>query len=133
MEVVSKGEGKIGDIKLLTDMQHRLLTDDFNNTSVDYPANETIIDLFENQVNRNPDAIALIFEDEQFTYRELNRQSNQLARYLKRKGVTAETLVPVCVERNSQMIVALIAILKSGAKVPVSKSGYAKLRSVLGL
>lgn len=115
MQVVEKGDGTIGDIELLTDAQKQLVTTAFNNTTTGYPDHETIVDLFEHQVHRTPNAVALVFDDQQLTYGELNSRANQLARYLQRKGVNAGTLVPVCVERNPAMIVALIAILKAGA------------------
>lgn len=76
--------------------------------------------LFEAQVKRTPDAIAVIFEDQQLTYRELNEKANQLAHYLQSLGVASEVLVGICVERSIEMIVGLLAILKAGgAYVPI--------------
>ncbi|HEY9613103.1 non-ribosomal peptide synthetase, partial [Allocoleopsis sp.] len=76
--------------------------------------------LFEKQVEQTPDAIAVVFEDEQLTYRELNNRSNQLAHYLQKLGVSSEVLVGICLERSVEMIVGLLGILKAGgAYVPL--------------
>jgi len=80
----------------------------------------SIVQLFENQVGRTPNAIALIWEEQQITYRELNEQANQLAHYLQNLGVGLETLVGICVERSPAMIVGILGILKAGgAYVPL--------------
>ena len=71
--------------------------------------------MFEVQVERTPDAVAVVFEDEQLTYRELNQRANQLAHYLVSLGVQPEVLVGICVERSLKMLIALLAILKAGA------------------
>jgi amino acid adenylation domain-containing protein len=70
--------------------------------------------LFEAQVEQAPDAIALVFEDEQLTYRELNNRSNQLAHYLQKLGVSSDVLVGICLERSVEAIAALLGILKAG-------------------
>ncbi|MHC5729977.1 MAG: AMP-binding protein, partial [Nostoc sp.] len=76
--------------------------------------------LFEAQVERTPDAVALIFEDQQLTYRQLNERANQLAHYLQKKGVKPEVLVSICIERSLEMVVGLLGILKAGgAYVPL--------------
>ncbi|ACU62621.1 non-ribosomal peptide synthetase [Chitinophaga pinensis] len=82
--------------------------------------NKTIIDLFEAQVSIIPDEVALLFDGQQMTYRELNEQSNRLGHYLRSKGVREDTLVPICVSRSFEMIVGIIGILKAGgAYVPI--------------
>ena len=76
--------------------------------------------LFEEQVRNNPDAIAIVSDKDQITYKELNERSNQLARYLQKQGVEAETLVPICLERSLEMIIGMLGILKAGgAYVPI--------------
>jgi amino acid adenylation domain-containing protein len=88
----------------------------------------SIHQLIEFQVSQTPDAIAVIFEDEQLTYRELNQKANQLAHHLSTLGVKPEVLVGVCVERSLEMIIALLAILKAGgAYVPLDPT-YPKER-----
>jgi non-ribosomal peptide synthetase component F len=80
----------------------------------------TIHELFETQVQNNPEAVAIICQGQQLTYGELNAQANQLAHYLKSVGVTKESLVGLCIERSLAMVVGVLAILKaSGAYVPL--------------
>lgn len=87
---------------------------EWNNTSTPYPDNMCIHQLFEQQVERTPEAIAIVFEDKQLTYQQLNNQANQLAHYLRNNGVKREILVGICIERSIQMIVGLLGILKAG-------------------
>ena len=92
----------------------------WNDTTVDYPPDLTIVDLFEAQVKRTPDNIAVIFENESLTYQELNRRANQLAHHLQSLGVGPEVLVGICVERSLEMVIGLLGILKAGgAYVPL--------------
>ena len=81
---------------------------------LDYSRARTLHQTFEQQVERTPDAVALIFEDKSWTYRELDRRANQLARYLKDKGVGAETVVGVALGRSLELIMALLAVVKAG-------------------
>jgi len=90
-----------------------------NNTQIDCLIDNTVIDLFEKKVEESPEAVA-IFEERQLTYNELNERSNQLAHYLRSKGVRKETLIPICIERSPQMIIGILGILKAGgAYVPI--------------
>ena len=110
----------ISRLPLLTeDERHQLLVE-WNNTACDYPADRCVHQLFEEQVERTPDAVALVFEDQELTYGELNARSNQLAHYLQSQGVGPETLVAICMERSLEMVVGLLGILKAGgAYVPL--------------
>jgi amino acid adenylation domain-containing protein/FkbM family methyltransferase len=93
---------------------------EWNNTDRDFPKNESIHNLFESQAERTPEAVAVVFEDEELTYRELNARANQLAHYLRKLGVRPETRVGLCIDRSAEMIVALLGILKAGgAYVPL--------------
>ncbi|HEY1496852.1 MAG TPA: AMP-binding protein, partial [Candidatus Solibacter sp.] len=76
---------------------------------------QCIHQLFEQQAERTPDAVAVVFRDRHLTYRELNRRSNQLAHYLGHRGIQPGDLVAVCVERSLEMVVGLLGILKAGA------------------
>ncbi|NLR67705.1 non-ribosomal peptide synthase/polyketide synthase [Chitinophaga varians] len=103
----------------LTTTEEQLLRT-FNDTAVKWPEQKTLVDLFAAQVDRTPLLTAVVDEQASLTYRELDALTNQLANYLNSKGVGAETLVPVCLERSLDMIVAIVAILKAGAAyVPV--------------
>ncbi|WP_158792239.1 amino acid adenylation domain-containing protein, partial [Granulicella sp. L60] len=86
----------------------------WNDTATEYPHDSCIQQLFEQQVEKSPEAVALIFEDQQLTYAELNRRANRLAHYLRELGVKPDARVALCVERGFEMIVALLAVLKAG-------------------
>lgn len=87
---------------------------DWNTTSTLYPIDQGIHELFEAQVYRTPDAIALVFKDEQLTYQELNQRANQVAHALRREGIRPETLVGISMNRSPLMLVGLLGILKAG-------------------
>jgi len=117
--IVEQPGQKIGLLPMLTaEEEHQLLVE-FNNTKSEYPKHKTIVDLFEEQVAKTPEAIAIVFEERKLTYKELNEKANQLAHYLISRGVKSEMLVPVCIERSIEMIVGILGILKAGgAYVP---------------
>ncbi len=118
--VVKEPGEKIGLLPMLGKSEKQQLLVEFNNTSVSYPKEKTVVDLFEEQVLNTPESVAIVFEQEQLTYRQLNERSNRLARYLISKGVKEEMLVPVCIERSLQMMVGILGILKAGgAYVPI--------------
>ncbi|MGB1061359.1 MAG: non-ribosomal peptide synthetase, partial [Ketobacter sp.] len=110
----------IGGINILTKSDKDKLLIEYNSTDVDHPLTDCIHSLFENQVAKDSDAVALVDGQERLTYGELNERSNRLAHHLIHLGVTRETLVGVCMARDADMVVALLAILKSGgAYVPI--------------
>jgi non-ribosomal peptide synthetase component F len=118
--IVEEPGQKIGELAMLTKEEEQQLLVEFNDNGIEYPKDKNIIDLFEEQVGKTPGARAVVFEDESLSYQELNVRSNQLAHYLRNKGVKAETLVPICLERGMEMIVGILAILKAGgAYVPI--------------
>jgi amino acid adenylation domain-containing protein len=99
------------------------LLDQWNQTNADFPLDKCIHQLFEEQVERSPDAIAVVFEDQHLTYQGLNQRANQLAHHLISLGVKPETLVGICVERSLEMVIGLFGILKAGgAYVPLDPS-----------
>ncbi|PHB32505.1 non-ribosomal peptide synthetase, partial [Bacillus pseudomycoides] len=92
----------------------------WNNTLTPYPKEKCFHELFEEQVEKTPDAIAVAFEEEKMTYRELNNRANQLAHYLKKQGIGPEVLVGICLERSCEMIIGILGIHKAGgAYVPI--------------
>lgn len=118
--IVKNPQQKIGELSLLTPDEKKQLLVDFNNTKVDYPKDKSLVNLFEEQVAKTPEAIAIVFEKEQITYNELNKKANQLAHYLISKGVKEEAIIPICIERGIDMIIGIIGILKTGAAyVPI--------------
>ena len=121
--VVADPEQSINQLSLLTeDERHQILVQ-WNDTRIDYCRERFVHELFEEQVRRTPDAVAVVFETRQITYRELNARSNQLAHYLRDLGVGPETLVGICLERSLEMVVGLLGILKAGgAYLPLDPS-----------
>ncbi len=121
-------ELSISQLPLLTEAeQHKMLVI-WNNTQVTYPQDKCVHQLFEEQVNKNPDAVALVFDEQQISYRELNARANKLAHYLLKLGLGTEELVGLCVERSFEMIIGLLGILKAGgAYVPIDPT-YPKER-----
>ena len=118
--IVANPFERISQLPLLTAVEQQQLLIEWNDTQVDYPHDLCIHQLFEEQVERNPDAVAVVFKEQQLTYDELNCRANQLAHYLRSLGVSADVLVGLCVERSLEMIVGLLAILKAGgAYVPL--------------
>jgi len=110
----------LGDIDILSESERNQLMYEFNNTYADYPRDKAIHELFEEQVLRTPDNIALVFGDDSMTYSELNAKSNQLAHMLRRKGVQPDSIVGIMVERSFEMIIGIMGILKAGgAYLPI--------------
>ena len=106
----------ISSIEMLSEEEKHKILYDFNNTNVDYPKNKTIVDLFEEQVQKTPDNIALVFENQKLTYKELNEKANSLAHYLRNtRKITRNDMIGIMVNRSLEMIVAIIGVLKSGA------------------
>ena len=104
----------------LSTAERQQLLVEWNDTKSDYPRDKCIHEMFEEQAERTPDAVAVIFGDEQLTYRELNVRANQSAHYLEKRGVGAEALVGICVERSLEMVIGILGILKAGgAYVPL--------------
>ena len=110
---------RLADLSLLTEEERYQLLVGWNDTKRDYPRG-CVHESFEDQVERRPDAIAVVFGDQQLTYRELNQRANQLAHYLRKQKVGPEVLVGLCMERSLEMVVGLLGILKAGgAYVPL--------------
>ncbi len=110
----------IGEVPLLTKTEQHQLLMEWNVADIEYPDDKCIHQLFEAQVERTPDAVAVIFEEKSLTYSELNRKANQLAHFLQQQGVRPEVPVGIYVERSLEMVVGLLAILKTGgAYVPL--------------
>lgn len=117
--IVVDPEQRLIELPILTATERQQLLWEWNNTQ-NYFCNQCIHQLFEAQANKTPEATALIYKDEQLTYRELNNRSNQLAHYLQKLSVAPEVKVGLCVERSIDMVVAILGIFKAGgAYVPL--------------
>ena len=118
--ILAQPEQPISQLPLLIKAEQHQLLVKCNNTHTEYSQNQCIHQLFEQQVERTPDAVAVVFDSQQLTYRQLNERANQLANYLRTLGVKPEVLVGIYVERSLEMVVGLLGILKAGgAYVPL--------------
>ena len=115
--IVANPDQSIAKLPLLPEAEQQLLTA-WNRTEAAYPQDKCIHQLFEAQVARSPSAVAVVFEDQQLTYRELDRRANQLAHYLQTLGVGADVLVGICLERSTEMLIAMLGVLKAGGAYP---------------
>ena len=110
----------VSELPLLSEAERHQLLVEWNDTLTEYPTDKCIHHLFEEQVEKTPNAIAVAFKAEKLTYQQLNERANQLARHLQTLGVKTEVLVGICVEPSIEMVVGLLAILKAGgAYVPL--------------
>ncbi|GAB4190172.1 MAG: non-ribosomal peptide synthetase [Coleofasciculaceae cyanobacterium] len=126
--IVANPQAKLSDLPLLTEAEKYQLLVEWNDTQVNYSQKGCIHQLFEAQVERTPDAVAVIFENQRLTYRELNNRANQLAHSLQHLRVKPEVLVGICMERSVEMVVGLLGLLKAGgAYVPLDPT-YPKER-----
>ncbi|MDB4901294.1 MAG: amino acid adenylation enzyme/thioester reductase family protein [Mucilaginibacter sp.] len=111
--IVASPELEISRMGILS-AEEKAILKEFNAIEVAYPKDKSIVDLFEDRAAKSPESTAVMFEGTKLSYGELNRHSNQLAHYLQSKGVKAETLVPICVERSPKMVIGILGILKAG-------------------
>ncbi|MCC5625548.1 condensation domain-containing protein, partial [Nostoc sp. CHAB 5715] len=126
--IVANPQQRLSDLPLLTEFEQHQLLRKWNDTATDYPQDKCINELFEAQVEKTPDAIAVVFENQQLSYRELSQRANQLAHYLQKLGVKPEVLVGICVERSLEMSIAILGILKAGAAYIPIDVNYPKER-----
>ncbi len=130
--IVANPQERISQLPILTAFEQQQLLVEWNDTQVDYPQDKCIHQLFEEQVERTPDAVAVVFENQQLTYQELNTRANQLAHYLQSLGVKPDVLVGICVERSLDLVVGLLGILKAGgAYVPIDPDYPAERKSFI--
>ncbi|NEO15578.1 MAG: amino acid adenylation domain-containing protein [Moorea sp. SIO3E8] len=120
---VETTEQPISKLPLMTEPELDQILVQWNNTRTDYPNDKCIHQLFEEQVENNPNAIAVVFEEQKLTYGELNSKANQLAHYLQTLGVEPDVPVGICLERSLEMVIGILGILKAGgAYVPIDPS-----------
>ncbi|QYX31215.1 non-ribosomal peptide synthetase [Sphaerospermopsis torques-reginae] len=121
--IIAQPQKPIHELSILTTSEHHQLLVEWNQTQVEYPQakqNQCLHQLFELQVEKTPDAVAVVFENQSLTYRQLNQRANQLAHYLQSLGVKPDVLVGICIERSLEMVIGLLGILKAGgAYVPL--------------
>ncbi|MHC0062934.1 amino acid adenylation domain-containing protein [Nostoc sp. UIC 10890] len=126
--IVDNPQQSINTLPLMTEEELQQLQN-WNQTQTDYPLNQTLVDLFEAQVAKNPNNLALVLESQSLTYQQLNQKANQLAHYLiQNHQIQPDTLISICVERSLEMIIGVLGILKAGgAYLPIDPN-YPKER-----
>lgn len=125
---VAHPERSLAEVTLLSETEYQQLVITWNADRAEYDHDMSLHRLFEAQVGRTPDAVAVVFEDNLLTYRELNRRANQLAHYLQMLGVRPELPVGICLERSLELIVALLGTLKAGGAYVPLDAGYPQER-----
>jgi aspartate racemase len=121
--ITANPDERVAALPMLTAPELKQLIIDLNQARADYPSELCLHQLFESQVERTPDAIAVVFEDTHLTYQGLNTRANKLSHYLKRLGVGPDVRVALCLRRSAESLVGLMAILKAGgAYVPIDPS-----------
>ncbi|MCK1413543.1 MULTISPECIES: AMP-binding protein, partial [unclassified Bradyrhizobium] len=131
--MVADARQAVGRIELLAADERAYLLEELNRTAVPYPEQQCIHELFEAQVAKAPDAVAVVHEDERLSYGELNARANRLAHHLIGLGVKPDQPVAICLERGVAMVVGLLAILKAGGAYLPLDPAYpcARLKQVL--
>ncbi|MCA6113143.1 amino acid adenylation domain-containing protein, partial [Bradyrhizobium sp. CNPSo 4026] len=131
--MVADAQQPVGRIELLSSAERTYLLEELNRTAAPYPEQQCIHELFEAQVRKAPDAVAVVCADARLSYGELNARANRLAHHLIARGVTPDQPVAICLERRVAMVVGLLAILKAGGAYLPLDPAYpsARLRQVL--
>ena len=114
-QLIAEPTQPLGAVSLLTEEERRQLLVTWNDTGLGYPKQACIHHLFEAQVEQTPHAVAVVFEDQELTYQELNTRANQLAHHLRKRQVGPETRVGIYMDRSLDMMVSLFGVLKAGA------------------
>ncbi|HEU4558917.1 MAG TPA: amino acid adenylation domain-containing protein, partial [Longimicrobium sp.] len=123
-QVAANADVRLSQLELLGEAERALVLEEWNQTEAGYPAERCIHELFEEQVERTPGAIALVFEDQTLSYAELNARANRLAHHLRALGVEPEARVGICVERSPEMVVGVLGVLKAGGAYVPLDPGY---------
>ncbi|MEO1433296.1 MAG: amino acid adenylation domain-containing protein, partial [Cyanobacteria bacterium J06633_8] len=113
--VVDNPQTKVGEIAILSEIERHQILVEWNQTALDYPRDKCIHQLFEEQVAKTPDAVAVVFQEQQLTYQQLDNRANQLANYLQTLGIKPDSKVGICIDRCLNMVVGILGILKAGA------------------
>lgn len=126
--VVSKPASRLDELEVIGDDERQQLLVTWNETRRDYPERQCAHELFEAQAYRQADAIAVLFDEQQVSYRELNERANKLAHYLRKRGVRPGTFVGVCLQRSVDMVIAMLGVLKAGGAYLPLDSEYPRSR-----
>lgn len=122
-QIICSNEKRLSEINVLPEAEYKKVIYEFNQTEAEYPKDKCVHELFTEQAKKNPDKIALVFENQKFTYKQIDEMSNSLAHYLREQGVERNEIVPIISVRSWHVIVTMLGILKSGAAyMPVDPS-----------
>ena len=124
---------RVEEISMLVASEYQMIVEQWNQTQTPYPRQQTIHELFAEQADLAPQAIALVFKDQRLTYKQVNERANKLAHYLRSLGVGPEDMVAIAMDRSVEMIVAILGILKAGAAYLPLDTGYPPARLALML
>jgi amino acid adenylation domain-containing protein len=127
-ELLNKADSLISDLEMLTSSEKQKILVEWNDTVADFPRDKCIQQLFEEQVERTPDFPAVIFGEQQLTYRELNQRANRIAHYLRRLEASPDVPVGLYLERSAELVVAILGILKAGCPYVPLDTLYPKER-----
>ena len=126
--IVAHPSESLDRLSLLKDDERALLLDEWSGAAAEIAPAPLVYQLFEQQVDQHPQKTAVVFEDTQLTYRELNTRANKLAHYLRRRGIGIDVPVAICVERSLEMVVAVLGVLKAGGPYVPLDPGYPRDR-----
>ncbi|WP_159025668.1 non-ribosomal peptide synthetase/type I polyketide synthase [Aquimarina sp. Aq78] len=126
--VIENIESSIDTLSMQSIKEKNQLLYEFNDTQTDYPLDKALVDLLQEKTKQIPNKTAIVFEEITLTYKELDERSNQLAHYLREKGIKEDVLVPICLERSIEMVVAILAVFKAGGAYVPMKPDYPESR-----
>ena len=126
--VLENIDEKICDISMISEEEKKKILFDFNNTKVDFKIGKSIAELFKEQAKKTPDNIAVIFEGEKITYKELDEKSDILSSYLMEKGLTNNDVVTIALNRSIELIISIFAVIKTGATYVVIDTAFPEER-----
>ena len=127
-QIIENPKEEIKNINILTEEEQNKILYEFNNTKVDFPVEKNVSTLFEEQVKKTPNEVAVCFKDETITFKELNEKANSLAFYLRQQGVGRNTIVGIMENRSIEVVVSMFAVMKAGgAYIPIDPT-YPKER-----
>ncbi|HEX6729355.1 MAG TPA: amino acid adenylation domain-containing protein, partial [Pyrinomonadaceae bacterium] len=130
--IVADAGKTISRLPILTSAEREQLLVDWNQTTTSYGEHKCVHELFSAQAELAPDSVAVSFEEHNLTYAELDQKANQLARFLRSRGVGAESLVGICVKRSPEMVIGLLGVLKAGgAYLPLDPNHPEELLSYM--
>jgi amino acid adenylation domain-containing protein/non-ribosomal peptide synthase protein (TIGR01720 family) len=126
--IANQGDQLLSDLSMMSAAEYAQVVRDWNDTQVLPPPEDGLHQVFENQAAANPDSVAVRFRGEEVSYREINERANRLAHYLAQRGLGADSIIGICVPRSPDMVVSLLAVLKSGGVYVPLDPAYPKSR-----